>query len=145
MENDHGLGHSVVYQGMLNALMRDFERELFPICRNEGMGLASYGVLNHGPLQTEEGFKEKEKHNPGRKFVPLSDRDSTILEALEQSRTGIPLLHLALAYIMQKTPFAFADVSEIGEDENGTALYQIARSVRKPFWFGALCGRQQQV
>ncbi|CBF85230.1 hypothetical protein AN1617.2 [Aspergillus nidulans FGSC A4] len=47
----------VVYQGMWNATMRDFERDIIPMCREEGMGLCPYGVLNQGRFQTEEGFR----------------------------------------------------------------------------------------
>jgi aryl-alcohol dehydrogenase-like predicted oxidoreductase len=43
-----GLRQFVVYQGMWNATMRDFERDIIPMCREEGMGLCPYGVLNQG-------------------------------------------------------------------------------------------------
>jgi aryl-alcohol dehydrogenase-like predicted oxidoreductase len=106
---NHGLRQFVVYQGMWNASMRDFEREIIPMCRDEGMGLCPYGVLNQGRFQTEEGFKEREKHNPGRNFKPLSDHDKKISKALEviSNKKGVPLLHIALAYVMQKTTYVF--------------------------------------
>jgi aryl-alcohol dehydrogenase-like predicted oxidoreductase len=106
---DHGLRQFVVYQGMWNASMRDFERDIIPMCRDEGMGLAPYAVLNQGRFQTEEGFKEREKHNPGRNFIPTSDHDKKVSKALEtiSKRKGVPLLHIALAYVMQKTTYVF--------------------------------------
>jgi aryl-alcohol dehydrogenase-like predicted oxidoreductase len=106
---DHGLRQFVVYQGMWNASMRDFEREIIPMCRDEGMGLCPYGVLNQGRFQTEQGFKEREKHNPGRNFIPLSEHDKKVSRALETvaERKGTPLLHIALAYVMQKTTYVF--------------------------------------
>ncbi|KAI8182750.1 Norsolorinic acid reductase B [Colletotrichum sp. SAR 10_86] len=61
-----GLRQFVVYQGNWNAAMRDFEREIVPMCMSEGMGICPWGVLNAGRFQTEEGFKEREKHNSGR-------------------------------------------------------------------------------
>ncbi|GKT41486.1 norsolorinic acid reductase B [Colletotrichum spaethianum] len=61
-----GLRQFVVYQGKWSASLRDFEREIVPMCIDEGMGLCPWGVLNPGRFQTEEGFKEREKHNPGR-------------------------------------------------------------------------------
>ena len=56
---DHGLRQFVVYQGMWNASMRDFERDIIPMCRDEGMGLCPYGVLNQGRFQTEAAFRER--------------------------------------------------------------------------------------
>lgn len=106
---DHGLRQFSVYQGMWNAAMRDFEREIIPLCRDEGMALCPYGVLNQGRFQTEAGFKEREKHNPGRKFIPTSEHDkkvSRVLEDVAQTK-GVELLHVALAYVMHKAPYVF--------------------------------------
>lgn len=106
---DHGLRQFAVYQGMWSAALRDFEREIIPLCRDEGMGLCPYGVLNQGRFQTEAGFKEREKHNPGRKFIPTSEHDTKVSRVLEDVATtkGVDLLHVALAYVMHKTPYVF--------------------------------------
>lgn len=45
---DHGLRQFTVYQGMWSAAMRDFEREIILLCRDEGMALCPYEVLNQG-------------------------------------------------------------------------------------------------
>jgi aryl-alcohol dehydrogenase-like predicted oxidoreductase len=71
---DHGLRQFVVYQGLWNASIRDFERDIIPMCRDEGMGLLPYGTLGQGRFQTEEGFKEREKNNPGRKMKPANEQ-----------------------------------------------------------------------
>ncbi|KAL4914565.1 NADP-dependent oxidoreductase domain-containing protein [Aspergillus aurantiobrunneus] len=104
-----GLRQFVVYQGMWNATMRDFERDIIPMCRDEGMGLCPYGVLNQGRFQTEEGFREREKHNEGRNFIATTQRDKEVSRVLEQiaTRKGVDLLHVALAYVMDKAPYVF--------------------------------------
>ncbi|EIT82230.1 voltage-gated shaker-like K+ channel, subunit beta/KCNAB [Aspergillus oryzae 3.042] len=106
---DHGLRQFTVYQGMWNAAMRDFERDIIPMCRDEGMGLCPYGVLNQGRFQTEEGFKEREKRNDGRNFIPLSEHDKKVSRVLEDvaNAKGVELLQVALAYVLQKTPYVF--------------------------------------
>jgi aryl-alcohol dehydrogenase-like predicted oxidoreductase len=94
---------------MWNAAMRDFERDLIPMCKAEGMGLCPYGALSQGWFQTVEGFKEREKNNPGRKLIKTSSRDkevSAVLEKLSEKK-GLPLLNIALAYILNKTPYVF--------------------------------------
>jgi aryl-alcohol dehydrogenase-like predicted oxidoreductase len=106
---DHGLRQFAVYQGMWNAGMRDFERDIIPMARDEGMALCPYGVLNQGRFQTREGFERREKHNPGRKFIPTSQRDKTVSAVLEDvaRAKGVELLNVALAYVMQKAPYVF--------------------------------------
>ncbi|OKL61720.1 Norsolorinic acid reductase B [Talaromyces atroroseus] len=106
---DHGLRQFSVYQGMWNAALRDFERDIIPMCRDEGMALCPYGVLNQGRFQTKAGFKERERHNPGRNFVPLSEHDKQVSRVLEgiANNKGVGLLDIALAYVMQKVPYVF--------------------------------------
>ncbi|KAL2821278.1 NADP-dependent oxidoreductase domain-containing protein [Aspergillus cavernicola] len=105
----NGLRQFVVYQGMWNATMRDFERDIIPMCRDEGMGLCPYAVLNQGRFQTEEGFREKEKHNEGRNAIPTSQRDKDVSRVLEgiAKKKGVDLLHVALGYVMDKAPYVF--------------------------------------
>ncbi|KAF4774480.1 hypothetical protein HER10_EVM0000070 [Colletotrichum scovillei] len=103
-----GLRQFVVYQGNWNASLRDFEREIIPMCMDEGMGLCPWGVLNAGRFQTEEGFKEREKHNPGRQNK-VSEHDKKVSKALETvaNAKGASLLDVAVAYVMHKAPFVF--------------------------------------
>nr|AAS89996.1 NorB [Aspergillus flavus] len=108
---DHGLRQFVVYQGLWNAAKRDFERDILPMCRDEGMGLCPYGVLNQGRFRTEEGFRERDQANNagGRNIIPLSEHDRNVSRVLEIVATskGVPLLQVALAYVMQKAPYVF--------------------------------------
>ncbi|OKL58557.1 Norsolorinic acid reductase B [Talaromyces atroroseus] len=100
-----------VYQGMWNAGMRDLERDIIPMCRAEGMGICPYGVLNQGRFQTEDGYKKREKNNPGRKSRPIHQHDKDVYRVLEKiSKTkgeNFGILHVALAYVMQKAPYVF--------------------------------------
>ncbi|KAK5077122.1 hypothetical protein LTR64_005398 [Lithohypha guttulata] len=113
---DHGLRQFVVYQGMWNATMRDFERDIIPMCQAEGMGLAPYGVLNQGRFQTKKGFEEREKKKEGRNLIPTSERDksvSVVLEKIaEKKGEQTTLLNVALAYVMQKCPYVFPIVGQ---------------------------------
>lgn len=106
---DHGLRQFVVYQGMWNASMRDFERDIIPMCRDEGMGICPYGVLNQGRFQTEEGFKQREKHNPGRNLIQTTQHDKDVSRVLEKiaNTEGKGILDIALGYVFHKTPYVF--------------------------------------
>ncbi|CAN9345804.1 unnamed protein product [Alternaria sp. RS040] len=115
---NNGLRPFVVYQGMWNAGMRDFERDIIPMCRQQGMALCPYGVLGQGRFQTEEAYKEREKSKEGRNFVPLSARDKQVSAVLEgvardnKSAADVTLLNVALAYVMQKVPYVFPIVGQ---------------------------------
>jgi aryl-alcohol dehydrogenase-like predicted oxidoreductase len=106
---DHGLRQFVVYQGLWNASIRDMERDIVPMCRDEGMGLLPYGTLGQGRFQTEEVFKEREQNNPGRKSKPFNDHDKKVSKVLETvaKEKDTTITSVALAYIRQKVPYVF--------------------------------------
>lgn len=104
-----GLRQFVVYQGMWSAAMCDFECDIVPMCLDQGMSLAPYGVLNQGRFQTEEVFEQCEKDNPGRNFIQTTNRDRQVSKSLESiaKERGVSLLDIALAFIRQKAPYVF--------------------------------------
>ncbi|KAI3402225.1 hypothetical protein diail_154 [Diaporthe ilicicola] len=101
---DHGLRQFCVYQGRWNAASRDFEREIIPMCREEGMGLAPWGALGGGSFKTEEQRKSQE----GRK-VQATEQQIKISGVLEKiaNRKNTAITSVALAYVMHKTPYVF--------------------------------------
>lgn len=106
---DHGLRQFVVYQGLWNAAIRDFERDIIPMCKDEGMALLPYGTLGQGRFQTEAAFKEREKNNPGRKGKKVTSAEravSKIMEGLASAKNTV-ITSIALAYVMQKAPYVF--------------------------------------
>ncbi|KFZ00751.1 hypothetical protein V501_10490 [Pseudogymnoascus sp. VKM F-4519 (FW-2642)] len=105
---DHGLRQFAVYQGMWNAAMRDFERDIIPMCRDEGMALLPYGTLGQGRFQTEASFKEREESNPGRKGKPSSVERavSKVMEELASAK-DTEITSIAMAYVMHKAAYVF--------------------------------------
>lgn len=102
---NHGLRQFVVYQGRWSAAMRDFERDIIPMCKAEGMGLAPWGALGGGNFKTEEEWKK----NEGRKMRPASENDTKISKVLEKiaKEKSTVMTSIALAYVMQKTTYVF--------------------------------------
>jgi aryl-alcohol dehydrogenase-like predicted oxidoreductase len=45
---EHGLRPFSVYQGRFNAAVRDAERDIIPMCLDEGMAIMPWGVLGSG-------------------------------------------------------------------------------------------------
>lgn len=101
---NHGLRQFSVYQGRWSAASRDFEREIIPMAKAEGMGLAPWGALGGGAFKTEEQRNSQE----GRK-VEASEAQIKISQVLEKiaKRHGSIITSVAQAYVMHKAPYVF--------------------------------------
>lgn len=51
----------VIYQGAWSVLLRDFEREILPMVRQQGMALAPWNVLHGGKIRTDEEEERRRK------------------------------------------------------------------------------------
>ncbi|OLN87869.1 Norsolorinic acid reductase A 1 [Colletotrichum chlorophyti] len=101
---NHGLRQFSVYQGRWSAASRDFEREIIPMARAEGMALAPWGSLGGGAFKSEEQRKSQE----GRK-IQASEEQIKISQVLEKiaKRKNTIITSIALAYVMHKAPYVF--------------------------------------
>ena len=102
---DHGLRQFVLYQGLWNASTRDFERDILPMCLDEGMGMAPWRVVGGGAYKTDE----QRKATDGRKMYAAEEEDLKVSKVLEgiANRRGTLITSVALAYIMAKAPYVF--------------------------------------
>ena len=102
---NHGMRQFVVYQGRWSAALRDFERDIIPMCQAEGMGLAPWGALGGGNFKSDEARKSTE----GRKMGEVSEADIAVSKVLEKiaKAKGTAITSVALAYVMHKTPYVF--------------------------------------
>lgn len=105
----------VLYQGLWNLNVRDMEREIIPMCRKEGMGLAPWGVIGQGKwmskAQIEERKKSGEAFRGGGNADGLSEKDLKMSEALEKIAEeigdGATVTSVAIAWALLKTPYVF--------------------------------------
>ncbi|KAI0632846.1 aryl-alcohol dehydrogenase [Trametes polyzona] len=104
-----------IYQGAWSVLQRDFEREIIPMARAEGMALAPWNVLAGGKIRTdEEEQRRRESGEKGRTILgPNWERNETerkVAKVLEQVAAEVGASNIqavAIAYVMQKTPYVF--------------------------------------
>lgn len=103
-----------VYQGRWNIMIRDFERDIIPMARHYGMALAPWDVLGGGKFQSKKAIEERKKNNEGLRRITgdgsQTEQEVKISEALEKvaSQHGdVSVTAVALAYVMQKTPYVF--------------------------------------
>ncbi|OTB20742.1 hypothetical protein K445DRAFT_313225 [Daldinia sp. EC12] len=100
----NGLRQFSVYQGRWNAAARDFERDIIPMCRAEGMALAPWGALGGGKFKTEE----QRKSDAGRKIQATEDdiKVSRVLEKIANRKNTL-ITSVAQAYVTSKVPYVF--------------------------------------
>ncbi|KAH9931780.1 aryl-alcohol dehydrogenase [Amylocystis lapponica] len=104
-----------IYQGAWSILRRDFEREIIPMARAEGLALAPWDVLSGGKIRTDED--EQKRRDTGEKGRTLFGGDwvrtpeqRKVCLALEEVAKQVgtkSITAVAIAYVMQKTPYVF--------------------------------------
>lgn len=101
---EHALTPFVVYEGLLNAVARDIEREILPMCKAEGLGLTVWEARGGGKFKT----RLEKSQADGR---PVYDLASKGLEAYEAAATvmqhiaqekGTNSMAIALRYVTLK-------------------------------------------
>jgi aryl-alcohol dehydrogenase-like predicted oxidoreductase len=100
---DHNLRQFSVYQGQWSAADRDFERDIIPMCRDEGMALAPWGALGGGQFKTEEQRKAAASGRGGAMPAENKIKLSETLEKIAKKKNTV-LTSIALAYVMHKAP-----------------------------------------
>ncbi|KIA75644.1 hypothetical protein HK57_00576 [Aspergillus ustus] len=108
----NGLRPFSVYQGRWNAGFRDMEREIIPMCRDQGMAIAPWAPLGQGKFKSKAA-REGNEVGSGR-AADLTERDIKISDALEDvaQRKGTTLHAIALSYVMHKTPNVFPIIGQ---------------------------------
>ncbi|KAH7890904.1 NADP-dependent oxidoreductase domain-containing protein [Phlebopus sp. FC_14] len=112
---DHGKTPFVIYQGCWNVMQREFERDIIPMARMEGMALAPWRVLAAGKLRSdEEEDRRRQTGEKGRMLrVDSWERNETEIamsRALEQVAKEVGTKHItavAIAYVLHKAPYVF--------------------------------------
>ncbi|KAL8827539.1 MAG: hypothetical protein Q9170_006981 [Blastenia crenularia] len=102
----HGLRPFSVYQGRWSAAERDFERDIIPMCMDQGMSLCPWGVLGGGYFKPQSQVEK----DGGRKFPGVAAKNAALVsETLEKvaKRKGTAITSVALAYVMHKSPYVF--------------------------------------
>lgn len=109
---DHGLAPFVVYQGKWSIGTRDFERDIIPMCKAEGLGLAPWGALGGGMFKTDEEIaKLQEAGESARKSLDGKgyEKARPIVKVLQKiaAEKKSTVTGIALAYVLAKTPYVF--------------------------------------
>jgi aryl-alcohol dehydrogenase-like predicted oxidoreductase len=105
----HGWTRFVSMQNHLNLLYREEEREMLPLCRDQRIAVTPYSPLAAGRLArdwSETTSRQETDKIAKAKYDKTADADRPIVERLTEIavRRGLPMAHIALAWLWQKTP-----------------------------------------
>ncbi len=101
----NGWAQFVSMQNHLNLLYREEEREMLPLCREEGIGVIPWSPLGRGRLTRPWGTvtDRLQTDKTGASFYKGTDEaDSKVVAAVEQlaKARGVPMAHIALAWLL---------------------------------------------
>lgn len=103
----HGWTEFISMQNHLNLLNREEEREMLPLCADQGIAVMPWSPLARGRLTRDwdESSARQETDEFGKKlYVKFPDSDRAIVDqvgALAKAR-GVPRAQVALAWLLQK-------------------------------------------
>ena len=102
----HGWTRFVSMQNHLNLLYREEEREMLPLCADEGIGLLPWSPLARGRLTREWSEETERTRNDAfaRTLYTTSDSDRQVVEQVAKiaEARGVPRAQVALAWVAQK-------------------------------------------
>src|ERR1700723_506081 len=103
----HGWTRFVSMQNHYNLLYREEEREMLPLCNDQGVGLIPWSPLARGKLARAPGAKTaRTESDPFSKrlYAAMEEADGRVLASLDQVAKARKLPHaqLALAWLSQK-------------------------------------------
>jgi aryl-alcohol dehydrogenase-like predicted oxidoreductase len=106
----NGWSRFVSMQNHYNLLYREEEREMIPLCRDEGVGLIPWSPLARGRLARgrDEKTVRSETDFGNRLYVSAEEADARVLAVVEEVAKArkAPNAHVALAWLLQKEAVA---------------------------------------
>ena len=107
LSRQHGWARFVTMQNHLNLLYREEEREMLPLCLDEGIGVIPWSPQARGRL-TRDWDETSERGESDQILASLyratADADRRVVDAVKQvaDRRGVSRAQIALAWVMQK-------------------------------------------
>jgi aryl-alcohol dehydrogenase-like predicted oxidoreductase len=106
----HGWTRFISMQDHLNLIYREEEREMLPLCRDQKIGVIPYSPLASGRLtrdwSSENTLRSETDQIQKSKYDSAAEIDRPIVERVAElaEKRGVPRVHIALAWLLQKEP-----------------------------------------
>ncbi|MCM3727095.1 aldo/keto reductase [Neobacillus cucumis] len=105
----NGWTRFVSMQNHYNLIYREEEREMLPLCKEEKIGVTPYSPLASGRLTrdwSETTQRSETDQIQKSKYDSTADADRLVVERVASlaEKYGVPRIHIALAWLLQKEP-----------------------------------------
>ncbi len=99
----HGWARFVTMQDHYNLLNREEEREMFPLCADQGIGVIPWSPLARGRLTRDWDETSARSETDGFARALYHDDDRRIVDAVAEiaGQRGVPRAQVALAWVMR--------------------------------------------
>jgi aryl-alcohol dehydrogenase-like predicted oxidoreductase len=104
----HGWTRFVSMQNHLNLLYREEEREMLPLCKDQGIGVIPWSPLARGrltrPWQAEQTKRSETDRFGNTMYSRTDEDDKRVVERLGEiaKQRGVPQAQIALAWLLNK-------------------------------------------
>jgi aryl-alcohol dehydrogenase-like predicted oxidoreductase len=107
----HGWTRFVSMQNHYNLIYREEEREMLPLCLEEGIAVTPYSPLASGRLArdwAETTTRLETDPIAKQKYDATAEADKKVIERVAEvaEKHGVPRAHISLAWMLQKAPVA---------------------------------------
>jgi 1-deoxyxylulose-5-phosphate synthase len=105
----NGWTRFVSMQNHYNLIYREEEREMLPLCKEEKIGVTPYSPLASGKLTrewSETTHRSETDFILKSKYDATADADRYVVDRVAElaEKHGVPRIHIALAWLLQKEP-----------------------------------------
>ncbi len=129
----HGWTRFITMQNHYNLLYREEEREMIPLCLDQGIGVIPWSPLARGLLAGKQRPKTARAATDtyGHQLYgeEITEVDARVIDSLETiaAESGMPPARLALAWLLQKTGVIapIAGVSKPGQLDDALAALEV--------------------
>ncbi|MFG0669691.1 aldo/keto reductase [Pseudomonas sp. xss_1] len=104
----NGWSRFVSMQNYLNLIYREEEREMIPLCMDQGVGLMPWSPMARGRLTRPSGQQTTRTQTDisGQSFYQATEaEDGRVIDRVEEiaKEKGVPMAQVALAWVLSKT------------------------------------------
>ncbi|SBT92527.1 Predicted oxidoreductase [Streptomyces sp. DI166] len=131
----HGWTKFVSMQNHYNLLYREEEREMLPLCADQGVGVLPWSPLARGRLTRDWGTVTERSAGDNFGSRLYLDSDRTIVEAVTRvaNERGVPRAQVALAWLLQRETVAapIVGAARPGHIEDAVASVELTLSEKE--------------
>lgn len=105
--DQHGWTRFVSMQNYVNLIYREEEREMMPLCKQEGIGVIPWSPLARGKLTrdwNDETSRQQTDEIAKKLFADVSESDKQIVDRVREvaEKKGVSRAQIALAWVLQQ-------------------------------------------